>query len=91
LGQLLGSRRENPNGRESSLAQPAQTKSRAAAPGAVRVQTEAITGTGETPEAQRTQEPGAAPPPDGGARITNLLAGAVPLMPAGSFRLAVRR
>jgi murein L,D-transpeptidase YafK len=87
FGQLSGS---NPtvNVRESSLTQPAQTKSQAAdtAPSAARAQTKAIASTRETPEAQRTQEPSAESPPDGaGARRTNLLIGAVPIVPAGSF------
>ncbi len=83
LGQLFGS---NPtvNVRESSLTQPAQTKSQAAdtVPGAAPAQTKAIASTREIPEAQDSA----------GARRTNLLIGAVPIVPAGSLenRLGAR-
>jgi murein L,D-transpeptidase YafK len=92
FGQLFGSKRDNPtaNVRESWLTQRAQTKSQVAdaAPSAARAQTKATVVSRETLEAQRTQEPSAPPPPDldpKGARTTNLLIGAVPIVPAGSF------
>jgi murein L,D-transpeptidase YafK len=88
FGQLFGSKRNNPTAdvRDNSLTQPAQTKSQEAdtAPSAARAQTKVIATTREIPEAQRTQS--VEPPPDGGgARTTNLLIGALPIVPAGTF------
>ena len=95
FGQLFGSEPDNPtaNVRESSLTQPAQTNSQAAdtTPSVARAQTKAITTTRETPEARRTQGPSAEPPPaGGGARTTNLLIGALPIVPAGTFETRFR-
>ena len=87
--RLFGSKRDNStaNVPESSLAQPAQTKSQAAgaAPSLARAQTNASAVIREIPDEQRTKESSAQPSPDGGGTRTNLLIGAVPIMPAGSF------
>jgi murein L,D-transpeptidase YafK len=88
FGNLFGSKRDNtnPNVRESSVTQPEQTKSQAPAtrPSAVPAKSKATATTKETREPPHTTD--AEPSPEaGGARTANLLAGAVPTMPAGAF------
>jgi len=69
---------------------PAQTKATATTQGAPEAQrsTESTKLAITKPQASPSQqEPSAEPPPDaGGARTTNLLIGAVPTVPAGSFQ-----
>ena len=88
FGPLFGSKRDKPTANVGESSQPGQTKSQAAdaTPIAAHPQTKAAAGTQEKPEAQRTQEPSPGPlPDDRGARTANLLIGALPIVPAGSF------
>jgi murein L,D-transpeptidase YafK len=96
FGNLFGSKPDtaSPNVREGSARQTIQTKSQApTAPGAspAQIKTTAIT-KGPT-EGQRTTDParqgstGEPRPPDaGGARTSDLLIGAVPAVPTGTFQ-----
>jgi hypothetical protein len=90
FGPLFGSKRNKPtaNVGESPLTPPGQTKSQAAdaTPSTAPPPIRAAASNQEKPEAQRTQEPTPGPlPDDRGARPANLLAGALPIVPAGSF------
>jgi hypothetical protein len=89
LAYLFGPERDNPiaNLHESSLTQPAGTKSRSAdtAPIAGRVPVRPIPVNRQTSEVQRTREASAVPLAGDGGTRRNLLIGALPVVPAGSF------
>jgi murein L,D-transpeptidase YafK len=86
FGPLFDSKRNNPtadmlDGPLTLFAQ-IEYQEASAAPSAARAQTRVVATTQEIPVAQRTR----VPPPDGGdARTSNLLVGALPILPAGIF------